>query len=207
MEALRRAAANRIAKQTEGLEPEEVRIISLHGQAAVPDLLKGFTCLTQLTLVSMRPPLRSLNSLFGAQSWSSLQLLDASDNAISVTAALPGSFPSLKRLLLVNNAVAELSEIDHLAAAFPQLEVLDLFSNAVSTEASFVSIFDRFPQLSALDSRTRDGVEVIVEDLDESDASTSSDDEEEEDEDEEDEDEESGEGEEGAPARKRAREE
>lgn len=168
MEALRRAAVRRIAEQTKGLEAEQVEKIALHGVAIPPDSLATFTNLTQLTLVAMKPAMKSLASLLSIQPWKHLQLLELSDNAIAVPEALPSVYPSLRRLMLTNNKIESMEEISHLAAAFPALEVLDVSFNEVSTEDNFNSIFSQFPALVALDSRQKDGEEVVVPDIDES---------------------------------------
>lgn len=168
MEALRRAAATRIAKQTEGLEPEEVDKIVLNGQAVLPDVLQTFVNLTQLTLVSMKPSIKDLVSLLSLQPWRSLKLLELSDNAITVPTPFSSTYPSLRRLMLTNNKINELEEVKRLAVAFPNVEVLDLMFNPVNTEERFGTIFNLFPSLVALDSRQKDGTEVIVEDIDES---------------------------------------
>lgn len=178
MQALRAAAASRIAKQTEGIPPEEVEKIVLHSAALSPEMLLPFTHLTQLTLVSMKPMLKSIHALFAANHFTSLILLDVSDNRISIPSALPQTFPSLRRLLMANNGIKEIKEVQYLSEAFPSLEVLDLSFNEVSTEKNFNDMFHLFPKLIALDSRRRDGEEVIVGDIDESTSEITSDEEE-----------------------------
>lgn len=189
MQALRAAAASRIAKQTDGILPEKVDKIVLHGAALSPEMILPFTHLSQLYLVSMKPSLKNLHALLEVHSWSSLILLDVSDNRISISSALQKTVPSLRRLLMANNSIKEMKEVCYLAEAFPQLEVLDLSFNPVSTEENFNDIFNLFPNLVALDSRRRDGEEVVVQDIDESDSeSTASGDKEDDEEKESDED-------------------
>lgn len=190
MQALRAAAASRIAKQTEGIPPEEVEKIVLHSAALSPEMLLPFSHLTQLTLVSMKPPLKGIHTLFAANRFTNLILLDVSDNRICIPSALPQTFLSLRRLLMANNGIKEMKEVQYLSEAFPGLEVLDLSFNEVSTEKNFNDMFHLFPKLIALDSRRQDGEEVIVGDIDESSSESTSgseEDEEEENEDEEDE--------------------
>ncbi|CCW66959.1 unnamed protein product [Phytomonas sp. Hart1] len=76
--------------------------------------------------------------------------------------------PSLRRLLLPNNCIAEMAEVKCLAVAFPGLEVLDLVDNPVDTPSHFDIIFELFPKLVALNSKDNGGCEVVVEDSDES---------------------------------------
>lgn len=188
MQALRAAAASRIAKQTDGIPPEKVEKIVLYGVAITTEMLLPFTRLSQLILVSMKPAIKSLHTLLEEHSWTNLVLLDVSDNHISISSAFQTKIPSLRRLLISNNSIKDMTEVKYLAEAFPELEVLDLSFNAVSTEENFNNIFNLFPKLVALDSRRQDGEEVIVQDIDESDSevTTSSEDEEDEEEEEED---------------------
>jgi acidic leucine-rich nuclear phosphoprotein 32 family member A/C/D len=185
MEILKKTAALRVQKQTEGKSEEEVTSISLSGVPVLPELWSHFTHLTQLLLVCMKPKLGGLDSI-GLQHLPTLRTLDVSDNAVAVPAALP-AVPSLARLLMPNNRVADMAEVDRLAASFPNVEVLDLVDNDVDTPAHFTAVFERFPKLIALNSRTRDGTEVVVEDSDESESEEEEEEEEEESESEEEE--------------------
>eukprot|EP00796_Vickermania_ingenoplastis_P009730 gene9730-6818_t len=210
MEALRKAAEARIAKQTEGCTADAVDKIVLHGQALpIPGPFPNFTNLTQLTLVSMKPPIKSLNDLMGLQPWKALVLLDVSDNAITVPCALPGRYPSLRRLHLPNNKIATMEEVKCLASAFPNVEVVDLIFNPVFEESRFSEYFTVIPSMIVLNSRQQDGEEVIVEDIDESEESEEDDTDEEEDDNEEEEEDESEtsseEDHEAEPAAKRGR--
>lgn len=168
MEVLRKTTALRIQKQTEGRAPEEVRDIALSGVPVLTELLTPFTQLTHLTLVCMKPKLTSLLPL-SLQSFTSLRLLDVGDNLITIDAELPVC-PELRRLLAPNNRIATMEEVKRLAACCPLLEVLDLADNAVDTADRFNALFALFPSLVVLDSKTSDGVEVVVEDSDESDS-------------------------------------
>lgn len=175
MEILKKTAAFRVQKQVEGLPVEEVKQLSLSGVPVLPELWAPFTHLTHLVLVCMKPKLARLD-LLGLGTFSALRLLDVSDNAVAVPAALP-SVPSLVRLLMPNNRVAEMAEVQRLAVAFPLLEVLDLADNAVDTPDNFAAVFGALPALVALNCRTRDGTEVVVEDSDESESEDESDEE------------------------------
>lgn len=175
MEILKKTAAFRVQRQTEGVRDEDVTTISLSGVPALPELWSRYTHLTHLLLVCMKPKLSSLDGI-GLSGLPTLRALDVSDNAVRVPAAL-GVMPSLARLLMPNNRVTEVGEVVRLAGSFPNLEVLDLVDNAVDTPGNFPAVFAHFPKLVALNSRTRDGAEVVVEDSDES----SSDEEEQED--------------------------
>ncbi|KPA83800.1 hypothetical protein ABB37_02017 [Leptomonas pyrrhocoris] len=168
MEILKKTAAFRVQKQTEGKTDEEVTSISLSGVPALPELWSRYAQLTHLLLVCMKPKLGGLDAL-GLDHLPALRLLDVSDNAVSVSAALPAAL-SLARLLMPNNRVATMTEVDFLAASFPNLEVLDLVDNDVDTPAHFTAVFAKFPKLVALNSRMRDGREIVVEDSDESDS-------------------------------------
>lgn len=166
MEILKKTAAFRVQRQTEGKTDEEVTSISLSGVPTLPELWSRYTHLTHLLLVCMKPKLVSLDTI-GLEHLPALRLLDVSDNAVTVQAALP-KVSSLARLLMPNNRVSSMSEIDLLAASFPDLEVLDMVDNDVDTPSHFTEVFAKFPKLVALNSRTREGAEVVVEDSDES---------------------------------------
>lgn len=169
MEILRKTAALRVQKQTDGREPDEVRVISLSGVPALAELWSSFKNLSQLTLVCMKPRVASLEQL-KLEALPLLRLLDVSDNAVTVSSQLP-LLPSLTRLLMPNNQIATMEEVGRVARSCPILEILDLVDNAVDEPERFTAIFDLFPRLVALDSRTRDGSEVIVEGSSESEGS------------------------------------
>ncbi|KAG5478577.1 hypothetical protein LSCM4_04810 [Leishmania orientalis] len=166
MEILKKTAALRVQKQTEGRPAEEVTQLSLSGVPVLPELWSPYTHLTHLLLICMKPKLVSLD-MVGLHQLQALRLLDVSDNAVAVASA-PPAVPSLARLLMPNNLVSSLEEVSRLAQSFPNLEVLDVADNDVDTPAHFASVFESFPKLVALNSRTRDGTEVVVEDSDES---------------------------------------
>ncbi|KAG5501342.1 hypothetical protein JIQ42_06343 [Leishmania sp. Namibia] len=168
MEILKKTAALRVHKQTEGRPAEEVTQLSLSGVPVLPELWSPYTHLTHLLLICMKPKLVSLD-MVGLDQLQALRLLDVSDNAVAVASA-PPTVPSLARLLMPNNLVSSLEEVSRLAQSFPNLEVLDVADNDVDTPAHFASVFESFPKLVALNSRTRDGTEVVVEDSDESDS-------------------------------------
>ncbi|KAG5478994.1 hypothetical protein CUR178_05576 [Leishmania enriettii] len=168
MEVLKKTAALRVQKQTEGRPAEEVTQLSLSGVPVLPELWSPYAHLTHLLLVCMKPKLGSLD-MVGLHQLQALRLLDVSDNAVAVASA-PPAVPSLARLLMPNNLVSSLEEVSRLAQSFPNLEVLDVADNDVDTPAHFASVFESFPKLVALNSRTRDGTEVVVEDSDESDS-------------------------------------
>lgn len=182
MEILKKTAAFRVAKQTEGKAPDEVACISLSGVPVLPQLWAPYTHLTHLLLVCMKPKLTALEHA-GLEHLSSLRLLDISDNAVSVLST-PPQLPSLARLLTPNNRISAMAEIERIAESYPNLEVLDVADNAVDTPAHFSDIFAKFPKLVALNSKTRDGAEVVVEDSDESESEEEETDEEESDEEE-----------------------
>ncbi|KAG5478773.1 hypothetical protein LSCM1_06177 [Leishmania martiniquensis] len=168
MDILKKTAAIRVQRQTEGRPPEEVTQLSLSGVPTLSELWSPYSHLTHLLLICMKPKLVSLD-MVGLDQLQALRLLDVSDNAVAV-ASPPPAVPSLARLLMPNNQVSSLEEVSRLAQSFPNMEVLDLVDNDVDTASNFASIFETFSKLVALNSRTRDGTEVVVEDSDESDS-------------------------------------
>ncbi|RNF04270.1 uncharacterized protein Tco025E_07988 [Trypanosoma conorhini] len=166
MEILKKTALLHIEQQTKDIPPEEVTDISLSGVPLLPERLTCFSALTYLTLVSLKPKLKTLQALSLA-AFPSLRMLDVSDNAVTVAEELPRC-PTLRRLFIANNCLRQWAEVERLAAAFPELEAVDVADNAVADASRFNDFFALFPKLVALDSRGRDGEEVVVSDTDES---------------------------------------
>ncbi|KEG12324.1 hypothetical protein DQ04_01801090 [Trypanosoma grayi] len=175
MELLKRTTVFRIEQQTKDIPPEDVTDISLSDVPLLADRLTCFTTLTHLTLVSMKPKIKTLLSIPLA-TFPALRMLDVSDNAIAVAEDLP-TCPGMKKLFVANNNIAEWAELERLAAAFPELEVLDATDNKVDEASRFGDIFALFPRLAALDSKCRTGEEVVVADTDESSSSSEEDEE------------------------------
>ncbi|ESL09429.1 hypothetical protein TRSC58_02848 [Trypanosoma rangeli SC58] len=176
MEILRKTALFRIEQQTKDIPPEEVTSVSLSDVPLLPERLTCFSALTHLTLVSMKPKLKTLQVILLA-SFPSLRMLDVSDNAVTVAESLP-CCPKLRRLFIANNRLKEWAEVERLAAAFPDVEAVDIVDNAVAEASRFNDFFALFPKLVALDSKDRDGEEVVVADTDESSSSLDEEDEE-----------------------------
>lgn len=173
MEVLRKTAEFRVNKQTEGIDPLQVKSLSLSSVPVMPELLARFPNLVYLTLVAMKPTMKSLKELPLA-SLRQIRALELSDNAISLeeftapeAERLP-TLPTLRRLLLVNNRIGSLAEVELLAVAFPELEVLDIEENPIHlTEDETDKVFKLFPRLVALNARDKKGNEVEVQDTEE----------------------------------------
>lgn len=174
MEVLRKTAEFRVSKQTEGMDSSEVTHLSLSGVPLIPSLLTRFPNLTHLTLVCMKPTVKSLTEL-PLLELPSLQVLELNDNAISLGAMLASgeSLPvnkHVRRLLLANNRIGSIDEVQALSKAFPALEVLDMDDNPLdlTPPETFTAVFGHFPNLQALNSRDKTGEEVVVPDSDSS---------------------------------------
>ncbi|CAD2220818.1 hypothetical protein AGDE_00478 [Angomonas deanei] len=182
MEILRKTAALRVQKQTDGVEPEEVKEISLSGVPFLEELIAPFSNLTTLTIIGMKPMLRSLH--LACLGTCPLKRLDVSDNAITIAEDLP-SCPTLTVILMPNNKLQTLAELEKMAKSFVHLEVLDILDNDVNTPSHFQKCFELFPKLSVLNSQTKDGEEVEYNMSDDSSSEDEDDEGEEEEEDEE----------------------
>ncbi|CCW60069.1 unnamed protein product [Phytomonas sp. EM1] len=95
MEILKKTAAFRIQKQVEGLQSSEVTDISLSGVPFLPELFTPYKNLVHLTLVFLKPKLKSLESI-PFSCFPSLRLLNLSDNAVTIPNVLAVELEELK---------------------------------------------------------------------------------------------------------------
>ncbi|CBH11038.1 hypothetical protein, conserved [Trypanosoma brucei gambiense DAL972] len=167
MELLKKTAALRIEQQTLNIPQEDVTNISLSDVPLLPERIACFTALSHLTLVSMKPKLKTLLAI-PLDTLKSLRMLDVSDNNITVSAdeTLP-VYPTMRKLFIANNKINQWSEMERLATAFPNVEVLDAANNNAYDCSRRAEVFELFPKLSVLDSMSKDGREVAVLDTDE----------------------------------------
>ncbi|RHW72437.1 hypothetical protein DPX39_050018800 [Trypanosoma brucei equiperdum] len=105
MELLKKTAALRIEQQTLNIPQEDVTNISLSDVPLLPERIACFTALSHLTLVSMKPKLKTLLAI-PLDTLKSLRMLDVSDNNITVSAdeTLP-VYPTMRKLFIANNKI------------------------------------------------------------------------------------------------------